>query len=795
MKYASSMATSILGTSVRRIEDPDLLTGKATYIDNQRNMDHAVFLRSPYPHAKILGIDTTQASKMQGVIAVYTAADLEIPPHHSFFVLNDSCKRPPLATDKVRFVGDAVAVVIAESKAEAIDALEAIYVDYEPLPAVSDPEKALEPDAPLQFEHLGSNLAAGARDKDPLDVLKDAEVIVKGRFINQRVAVVPLEGNAISVLPEPKDGYDLTIYVSTQMPHRFAKTMSEVLNLDPKKIRVIAPHVGGAFGGKAGVAAEHSVVIAAAMKLKRAIKWSETRSENMTALPHGRGQVQYVEMGFTKEGKITGLRCRMVGDAGAYAGFGGGLVMGSTRMMSQGVYEIPKIAYDVAVALTNTTPIGAVRGAGRPEATAFLERIIDMASDELGIDPIEIRRKNLITNSSFPKKTLFGALYDTGDYEIALDKALEIADYDSLRIEQAERIANGSKSLLGIGVATYVEVTAGGGPSEFSEVEIFTDGTASIKVGTSAHGQGHATSFAMIVSERFGIPMDKINFIQSDTSKVPTGGGTGGARSLQIGGSAVATAAEALFQKAKTLAANFLEASEEDIVQMEDGNLSVAGVPSSQVGWGELASYAEQQGDQLVASLDFVQKGATYPFGTHISVVEIDIETGKIIPLRHVAVDDCGRVLNPMIVNGQQHGGIAHGIAQVLWEHFVYDEDGNPLTTTLAEYGMPSAAELPSFEVYNTETPTPLNPLGAKGIGESGTIGSLAATQNAVIDALSHLGVKHIDMPITSERIWKAIESAKVGEDQYPWQDPPQFFETLPYRDVKPPASSSDADI
>ncbi len=794
MKYAGDMATSILGTSVLRVEDPDLLTGKGTFIENEQGFAHAVFLRSPFAHARVKSIDTSLAEKMPGIIAVFTAKDLSIPPHHAFFSLNDACKRPPLATEKVRFVGDAVAVIIAKSKAEGVDAAEAVYVDYEELPAATDPEEALGPGAPLQFEELGSNLAAGSRETTPANALEDAEIVVRGRFVNQRVAVVPLEGNAIAVRPDKDGDRDLTILVSTQMPHNFAKAISKVLNLDPEKIRVIAPHVGGAFGGKAGITAEHSVVVASAIKLQIPIKWTETRSENMMALPHGRGQVQYVEMGFKRDGRITGLRCRMLGDAGAYAGFGGGLVMGSTRLMSQGVYEIPKIAYDVAVALTNTTPVGAFRGAGRPEAAAFLERIMDIAADTLGIEPVELRKKNLIANSEFPKRTLPGAIYDSGNYETTLDMALAKAGYAKLRAEQAERIARGSTKLLGIGVSTYVEVTAGGGTSEYSAIQLFPDGTASIKVGTSAHGQGHATSFAMIVSDRFGIPIDKIRFIQADTAQIPTGGGTGGSRSLQIGGSAVATASESLFQKARELAANYLEAGLEDIV-LSDGGLAVAGVPSSQVSWGELAAYSDEQGKPLAASLDFVQKGATYPFGSHVSVVEVDIETGKVIPLRHIAVDDCGKIINPLLVHGQQHGGIAQGIAQVLWEEFVYDEYGNPLTSTLAEYGIPSAAEFPSFEVFNTETPTTLNPLGAKGIGESGTIGAMPAVHNAVIDAISHLGVSHIDMPCTPERIWTALNAASKGQPQPIWRDPPEFFENLPLREAAPRPAAADVDI
>jgi carbon-monoxide dehydrogenase large subunit len=503
------------------------------------------------------------------------------------------------------------------------------------------------------------------------------------------------------------------------------------------------------------------------------VKWVETRSENMVSMPHGRGQVQYVEMGFSAEGDIVGLRCQVVGDAGAYAGFGGGLAMGPTRMMAQGVYRIPAIGYDVAIALTNTTPMGAFRGAGRPEAAAFLERIMDMAADELGMDPVALRRRNLLRADEFPYTTQVGTVYDCGDYGTALDEALRVVGYEALRAEQADRLARGVRRVLGIGVSVYVEVTAGGGSSEFGSVAIGEDGGATIMVGTSGHGQGHATSFAMLVSDRLGIPMDAITFVQSDTALVPRGGGTGGSRSLQIGGSAVSEAAVGVLERGRSLAADRLEASVDDIVLTDDGRLGVAGVPSSALSWAELAGAAAADGDPLAVVHDFTQASATFPFGAHVSVVEVDLDTGRVEPVRHVAVDDCGRILNPLIVTGQQHGGIAQGMAQALWEAYTYDADGNPLTSTLAEYGMPSAAEVPSFETSNTETPTPLNPLGAKGIGESGTIGSMPAVQNAVVDALSHLGVRHIDMPCTAERVWRAVRDAEAGTLPPTWREPP----------------------
>ena len=776
------MAGSILGTSVLRVEDPDLLTGAGRYVDDLPidGVLHLAFVRSPYAHAEVRAVDVDEAQGMPGVVAVLTAADLGVDPHHAFAVLNAACARPPLADGRVRFAGEAVAVVVAETRAQAVDATEAVVVDYDPLEAVVDMEEALAPGAPLQFPDLGSNLAAGRHGGEEADPLEGADTVVRARFENQRIAVVPMEGNAIAVVPgDDGAGHVLTIHVSTQMPHGFGRLVGSVFGIDRKTVRVVTPHVGGAFGGKAGIVAEHSVAIAAARLLGRPVKWVETRSENLVSMPHGRGQVQYVEMGFTSDGDIVGLRCRVVGDAGAYAGFGGGLAMGPTRSMAQGVYRIPRITYDVAIALTNTTPMGAFRGAGRPEAAAFLERIMDMAADELGIDPVELRRRNLLAPDEFPYTTRTGTVYDCGDYGTALAAALEAAGYDALRAEQAERLARGARRVLGIGVSVYVEVTAGGGSSEYGSVAVGEDGGATIMVGTSGHGQGHATSFAMLVSDRLGIPMEAITFVQSDTALVPRGGGTGGSRSLQIGGSAVAEAAVGVLERGRELAADRLEAAVDDIVLTSDGRLGVAGVPASALTWAELAGAAAAQGEPLRAVFDFTQTGATFPFGAHVSVVEVDLDTGRVEPVRHVAVDDCGRILNPLIVTGQQHGGIAQGMAQVLWEGYAYDPDGNPLTSTLAEYGMPSAAELPSFETSNTETPTPLNPLGAKGIGESGTIGSMPAVQNAVVDALSHLGVRHVDMPCTSEKVWRTVRDAEAGRLPSPWREPPGIFATL----------------
>jgi carbon-monoxide dehydrogenase large subunit len=794
------MAGSILGTSVRRVEDRDLITGASTYVGNLDlpGVLHLAFVRSPLAHAVITGIDTAEAAAAPGVVAVFTAADLDLPAHHGLMVVNPDLPRPPLAVDRVRFVGEAVAVVVAETKAAAVDAAELVEVDYDPLPAVVDMEAALEPGAELQFPDLGSNLARGERSAG--DPLADADVVVRARMVNQRLAVMPMEGNAIAVKPGGNgevtdgdvdgdtdgDGYDLTIWVSTQIPHAFRNQAANLFGLETGKVRVIAPHVGGAFGGKAGMLAEHTVAVGVARALGRPVTWVETRSENLVSMPHGRGQVAYYELGLTREGVITGLRARVVADSGAYAGFGGALVFGSTYTMSPGVYNVPKIGFDAAVALTNTTPMGAFRGAGRPEATAHLERIMDMAADELGMDPVELRRRNFIDPASFPYTTVPGANYDIGDYDLPLREALRIIDYEKVREQQAERRESGDPVQIGIGISVYVEITAGGGGSEFGSVTVHADGSATISAGTSGHGQGHPTAFAMLASDRLGIPMEKIRFVQSDTATVPRGGGTGRSRSLQMGGNAVRAAADDVLEQARKRAAAMLEASVDDIELTTDddgvGTFGVAGVPSVTLTWQQLATAAESDGEALAAGLDFRQAGATFPFGAHVSVVEVDTETGKVTPVRHVAVDDCGRVLNPLLVEGQQHGGLAQGIAQALYEEVVYDAEGQPLTATLADYRMPSAADLITFEASNTETPTPLNPLGAKGIGESATVGATPAVQNAVVDALRPFGVRHVDLPCTPERVWRSIQDGRAGRSADPWREPPAIFATLPVR-------------
>ncbi|MGH3425312.1 MAG: xanthine dehydrogenase family protein molybdopterin-binding subunit, partial [Nocardioidaceae bacterium] len=654
------MPGSILGNAVPRVEDPDLIRGRGTYVGNMTvpGMLHAAFVRSPFAHARITAIDTGEAEKLPGVVAVYTAESIGVGPMIPFVKVNGECRRLPLAADKVRFVGEQVALVVAESAAVATDALELVDVDYDPLPVASDPESALADGAPLQFDELGSNIAAGVRDADGADVLAGADRVVRARVENQRLAVAPIEPNAVLAQPGPGR---LTVHLSTQMPHLARKLIADTFGLENDAVRVVAPHVGGAFGGKAGLPAEHVAVIAASRLLDRPVRWAETRSEAMLSM-HGRGQVQYAELGLRHDGTIVGMRWRVVGDCGAYAGFGGGLALGPTYAMAQGVYRIPALAYDAIAALTNTAPVGAFRGAGRPEAAALLERMMDLAAYELEISPVDLRRHNLLGPDEFPYTTRVGTTYDVGDYDLPLREVLRVSGYDELRREQAERRARGDARQLGIGLGLYVEITGSGG-GEFGSVEVHPDATATVMAGTSAHGQGHATSFSMIVADRLGLPMEQVDYVQSDTARVPRGGGTGGSRSLQLGGNAVGAAADAVLEQARGIAARMLEAAPGD-VQLEDGTFGVAGIPDVSLRWADVAAYAEEHDEQLSAGLDFSQDGATFPFGAHVSVVEVDTETGMVTPLRHVAVDDCGRVLNPLIVTGQQHGGSAQGIAQ-----------------------------------------------------------------------------------------------------------------------------------
>ena len=750
---------SILGNAVTRKEDPGLLTGSNDYVDDlDIESAQIVFVRSTMAHASLLEVDTSEAVNMPGVLAVYTSDNLGMDAINQSEFMDPSMNRPPLAVGRVRFVGDIVAAIVAESHSQAVDAAEQVIVDYDPLPANADIEAALGDGADILWEGAESNVCfAIGNEYDGPDVNEGADAVVSQRIVTQRLAGVPMEPNGCVAIPE---GDSMTFYASTQTAHGLRDGLAPSIGLDPENLRVVAPWVGGGFGPKAGLYIEHILCAKAAQELNTPVKWTEQRGENMLAMAQGRAMVMNAELGVNYDGSIVGLKARVVADAGAYPAIGAILPM-LTMQLSQAVYNIPAIDFFAQSVVTNTTFIGAYRGAGRPEATQMVERILDKAANAIGMDPAELRRKNYLQPDAFPLTTLVGANYDSGEYERSLDAVLEASGYADLRAEQARRRESDDPKLLGIGVSSYVEVTAPIGLHvEYGSCEINDDGSATIKVGTSSHGQGHDTAFSMIVNDVLGIPMDEVNHVDADTEEVARGAGTLGSRSLQAGGSAIYEASQVVLEKGKQLAASLLEASAEDIV-VGEGALQVAGVPAKSISWADLASAAVEQEIEggLAHELDFDGSDATYPFGSHVAVVEIDRETGEVDLLRHIAVDDCGTILNPMLVNGQQHGGIAQGIAQALWEHVQYDEDANPVTASLMDYLMPSAAELPSFEVSNTETASPRNPLGAKGIGESGTIGSTPAVHNAGCDAVAHLGVEHVDMPCTPQAVWQALQS------------------------------------
>ncbi len=752
---------SILGNAVLRREDPTLLTGADTYLDDMavEGMAYIHFVRSPLAHGTILEVDTSGADDLPGVLGVYSASNTDFGSMAYGFG-DPAFGRPLFAAERVRLVGDIVAAVVAETRQQAVDAAEAIFVDYDDLPVVIDMTTAAAPDTELLFPEAGTNVCFHTELGEE-GALDGASKVVQLTIESQRLAGVPIENNGCLAIP---DGDAMTIWIPSQNPISHAADFSAALGIEPPKLRVATPPaMGGGFGPKAAGYAEHLITARLAQQLGRPVKWSETRSENMVSMVHGRAMTLDCSMGFDDDGVITGMEVHAIADVGAYPAVGAVLPT-FTQTMIQGVYRIPKVRYVADSVVTNTTTIGAYRGAGRPEATQMLERVLDVAAAELGMDPAELRHKNFIEPDAFPFTTLSGANYDNGEYAKVLDAAMEAADVATLRAEQAERRAAGAAKQLGIGLSTYVEVTAPAGLHvEYGKVEITPEGKVIGRVGTSAHGQGHITSFSMIISELLGVPMDDITILQSDTADIPRGSGTMGSRSLQTAGSAMYVASETVFTKAQELAASILEAAPGDIVKAP-GGVAVAGVPTATLSWAEL--YAASMDDTkrpddmdpgLEHELDFDGSDATFPFGAHVSVVEVDTETGEIEMLRHVAVDDAGRILNPLLVTGQQHGGIAQGVAQALYEGVAYDDWGNPITSNLLDYSVPAASELVSFETSNTETPTFRNPLGAKGIGESGTIGSTPAIHNAVLDALSPYDVRHIDMPLTPMKVWKAV--------------------------------------
>jgi carbon-monoxide dehydrogenase large subunit len=765
---------ALIGQRIRRIEDPQLVRGAARYVGDIVTETPALelaFVRSNVAHARLVSVDVDAARKMPGVHAVLLFDDVSFIPGFSPVPVPDAALRPPLAHGFTRFIGEPIAAVAADSQALAVDAVEAVIVDYESLDAVVDVERAIESNAPRLFADLESNEVIRLGEFDPSDLTAGADIVVDVWFDNQRVAVAPLESNNILAIP---DGDQLTVYVSTQSPHAQRDGLASLLGLPPANVHVIAPAVGGGFGAKSVPDAEYVITCFVARQLQRPVRWRQTRTENMLAV-HGRGQRQRVRMAATRDGILTAIHADLLGDGGAYPAVNAYLVTLTGRMLA-GVYAVPRATSSAVAVATNTAPPTAYRGAGRPEAACLVERAIDVLAAELELDPIEIRRRNFIAKDRFPYTTPTGAVYDTGDYHAALDRALSLSHYAERRREQAERRARDDRHLLGVGVAVYVEVTAGSGPSEFADVEIDADGKATVKVGTFSHGQGHKTTYSQIASDALGIPFADITIIDGDTAKVARGVGTYSSRSVQVGGTAIHVACGQVVEKAKLLAADILEAAAVDIVHDANG-FAVAGVPSQRVTWAQAAAHAQARTQAhaaappqddgvrtgLFAEIDWERPNSTFPFGAHVAVVEIDRDTGRVTLIDHTAVDDCGTIINPLLADGQVHGGIAQGAAQALLEEVVYDDTGNLVTSNLADYAFIGAAELPSFTLDHTVTPTHVNPLGAKGIGESGTIGSTAAVHNAVLDAVAHLGVRHIDMPCTAEKVWRAINGE--GDD------------------------------
>jgi carbon-monoxide dehydrogenase large subunit len=753
---------SILGNRVVRKEDPKFLTTGGTYVDDipLAGALHVTYVRSTMAHARIAGIDTAEARVAPGVVDVVTAADLDLNPlAPELVLLNQAITRPLLADGVVRFVGEPVAAILSEDRPSGVDAAELVAVDYDPLPVVVDPEASLTNET-LLHPAAGTNVALELAFGHDESLFDGCEVVVRRRIRNQRVAPCPLEVRA-GAAAWGADGR-LTQWAATQGAHEARDRIANALGLDPVQVRVIVPDVGGGFGAKFGVKAEELLLGWLARRAGRPVRYVETRSESMLGLGHGRAQIQDVEIGGTRDGKVLAYRLTVLQDAGAYAAIGAVLPY-MTRVMAPGVYDIPKVEFNSTSVVTNTTPVVAYRGAGRPEASAAIERAMDLFATEIGMDPAEVRRRNFIARDAFPFTTPVGTTYDIGDYERALDLVLEAADYGGLRAEQQRRRAAGGPRQLGIGLSTYVEITNGGGPlGEYGAVEVKPDGTAVVTTGSSPHGQGHATAWSMLASEQLGIPIENIEFVYGDTDLVRSGGGTGGSRSLQAGGLAVHLASVDLVEQARKLAAELLEANPDDIVLDRVGQrFHVAGTPAAARSWAELAAAASSgESGALRSEVDSAPPSSTFPFGAHVAVVEVDTDTGQVELRRLVAVDDAGRIVNPLLVEGQVHGGLAQGVAQALMEEVRYDDDGNPITANLADYAMISATELPSFELVPMETPTPVNPLGVKGMGESATIGSTPAVQNAVIDALAHLGVRHIDMATTPERVWSAIRTA-----------------------------------
>jgi carbon-monoxide dehydrogenase large subunit len=767
----------MIGASVKRREDPRLVTGQGTYVDDVRppGVLYMAVVRSPHAHARIERIDTSAALRCPGVVAAFTGADvdLNLPTNAPLNRETPPPPHPALARERVRHVGEAVAVVLAEDRYVARDAAELVEVTYTPLPAVTSPEAAIAPGAPLVHEAFPGNVYVRIprRGGDIEAAFRQAARVIRLEVVNQRVNSVPMEPRAVVAEYQRGDGM-LTVWCSHQAPHTLRSLLAALLQLPESRLRVIAPDVGGGFGAKLNLYPEEALVPWAALRLRRSVKWVEDRRESLLTLAQGRGQVNQLEAAVAADGRVLGLRARILADLGAYLQLATALIPFLTTNMIVGPYDIQNVDCELVEVFTHRTPTDAHRGAGRPEAIYQLERLMDRIAAELGLDPAEVRRRNFIPPDRFPYRSAVGTVYDSGNYAAALDKALAMVDYPALRAEQARLRAQGR--YLGIGIASYVEST-GVGPSrvfhgpgwESAAVRVEPDGSITLLTGSTSQGQGHETSFAQIVADELGVPFESVRVVSGDTAATYHGVGTFSSRSMPVAGAAVVQAAARVREKALQIAASLLEAAPEDI-EYREGRAVVRGAPGKALTFQEIAraAYMAYQlpphiEPGLEATVFFDPPSMTYPFGTHICVVEVDPTTGEVQILRFVAVDDCGRIINPLLAAGQLHGGIAQGIGQALYEESVYDAEGQLRSASLMEYAVPTATRLPRYELAHTETLSTTNPLGAKGLGEAGTIGSTPAVVNAVLDALAPFGVTHIDMPLKPERIWRAIAAAR----------------------------------
>jgi aerobic carbon-monoxide dehydrogenase large subunit len=776
------MSSRIFGSGIKRREDPRLITGKATYSDDIRlpNMTHMVVVRSPHAHAKIKKIDTSKAAAMPGVVAVFTGTDTQgVAAPCAWLLPNSGLKtpaHPALAVDKVRYVGDGVAIVLAENRYAAQDAADAVQVDYEELGAEVDPEKAAQDGAPQLFDDVPNNIAfRWIMDPNP-DGLKaafeQADVVIKERIVQQRLLPTAMEPRA-SVAQWNSGTSELTLWVTSQNPHIHRFIVSGVLGLPEHKVRVIAPEVGGGFGSKIPVYPDELLAGWAAMKLNRPVRWAETRSENYLVTIHGRDHVEYVELAVKNDGTVLGIKGTVYAGMGAYLSTAApGIPTILHGLMYSGAYNIANVYCESIGVFTNTTPTDAYRGAGRPEAAFLVERLMEKAANKLGMDPVEFRRKNLIPK--FENHTVAtGIIYDSGDYVPALDKALKMIDYDGFRKEQAEARKQGR--YLGIGVTTYTEI-CGLGPSqvagaigfqgglwESAIIRVAPTGKVQAMIGASPHGQGTATTFAQLISSELGFPVEDIELVHGDTNTTPMGWGSYGSRTTPVAGAALVKAARKLKDKARAMAAHLLEAAVEDI-DYDDGKFFVKGSPDKAKTIQEITLMATLAWSMppgmdpgMEESQFYDPPNFVYPFGTHIAIVEVEAETGKVELKRYVAVDDCGPQINPVIVAGQIHGGIVQGAAQVLCEGVVYGDNGQLLTGTMMDYTMPRADMFPNFELDHTVTPSPHHPVGVKGVGETGTIASTPTVYNAIMDALQPFNIPDISMPLTAPKVWSAI--------------------------------------